>query len=381
MLLSKLAIVDSTLREGEQFFKSNFSTGDKVEIARALDQFGVEYIEVTSPTVSPQSYQDCQNLAHLGLQAKVITHIRCHIEDAKIALDTGVDGINLFMGTSKLLRQFSHGKSIDEIIDIATEVITFIHQQNPHIELRFSTEDSFRSSLSDLLRVYLAINKLGIVNRFGVADTVGIATPNQVYQLIQEMRQCFSEDIEFHGHNDTGCAIANSFSAFEAGVTHIDTSVLGIGERNGITPLAGLIARLYTLDPETLNRKYSLSYLQKLNQLVADKIGLSIPFDHCIVGEAAFNHKAGVHTKAILNNYRTYEAINPNDFDLNRSILINHKLTGKNSIAHRAHQLGLNLENFQLQAITQTIKNLADREKVTLENVDEILFSYHQNIG
>ncbi len=381
MLLSKLAIVDSTLREGEQFFKSNFSTGDKVEIARALDQFGVEYIEVTSPTVSPQSYQDCKNLSQLGLQAKVLTHIRCNLEDAKIALETGVDGINLFIGTSKLLRQFGHGKSIDEIIDIATEVITFIHQQNPQIELRFSTEDSFRSSLSDLLRVYLAINKLGIVNRFGVADTVGIATPHQVYQLIQEMRQCFSEDIEFHGHNDTGCAIANSFAAFEAGVTHIDTSVLGIGERNGITPLAGLIARLYTLDPETLNRKYSLSYLHKLNQLVAEKIGLSIPFDHCIVGEAAFNHKAGVHTKAILNNSRTYEAINPNDFDLNRSILINHKLTGKNSIAHRAHQLGLNLETFQIQAITQTIKNLADREKVTLENVDEILFSYHQNIG
>ena len=381
VLLSKLAIVDSTLREGEQFYKSNFSVGDKVEIARGLDEFGVEYIEVTSPTASPQSYQDCKNLAQLGLQAKVVTHIRCHLEDAKIALDTNVDGINLFIGTSQLLRQFSHGKSIDQIIDIATEVITFIHQQSPQTELRFSTEDSFRSSLSDLLRVYLAINKLGIVNRFGVADTVGIATPHQVYQLIQKIRQCFSEDIEFHGHNDTGCAIANSFSAFEAGATHIDTSVLGIGERNGITPLAGLIARLHTLDPVGLSRKYSLPNLQKLNQLVADKIGLSIPFDHCIVGEAAFNHKAGVHTKAIINNSRTYEAIDPTDFDLNRSVLINHKLTGKNSIAHRALQLGINFDNSQMQAITQTIKTLADREKLTPKNVDDILYSYKKNIG
>ncbi|MEB3342361.1 homocitrate synthase [Okeania sp.] len=381
MLLSKLAIVDTTLREGEQFFKSNFSTGDKVEIARALEQFGVEYIEVTSPTASPQSYQDCNNLAKLGLQTKVITHIRCHLEDAKIALETGVDGINLFMGTSKFLRQFSHGKSIDEIIDKATEVITFIHQQNPQIELRFSTEDSFRSSLSDLLGVYSAINQLGIVHRFGVADTVGIATPDQVYQLIQQMRQCFSEDIEFHAHNDTGCAIANSFSAFQAGATHIDTTVLGIGERNGITPLAGLIARLYTLDSETLKQKYSLSYLHKLNQLVAEKIGLSIPFNHCIVGEAAFNHKAGVHTKAVLNNSQTYEAINPNDFNLNRSILINHKLAGKNSIAHRANELGLNLETFHIQAITQKIKTLAEKENITVDNVDEILYSYHQSIS
>ncbi len=112
-LLNKLAIVDSTLREGEQFFKSNFSTSDKIEIARALYQFGVEYIEVTYPTVSPQSYRDCQNLAKLGLRAQVVTHIRCHLEDAKITLDTGVDGVNMFIGTSPLLRQFSHGKSME----------------------------------------------------------------------------------------------------------------------------------------------------------------------------------------------------------------------------------------------------------------------------
>ena len=83
----------------------------------------------------------------------------------------------------------------------------------------------------------------------------------------------------------------------------------------------------------------------------------------------------------MLNNSRTYEAINPKDFDLNRSILINHKLTGIHSITDRSHQLGLNIETFQIQAITQAIKSLADRNKVTLENVDEILFSYHKNIG
>ncbi len=195
-----------------------------------------------------------------------------------------------------------------------------------------------------------------MVHRFGVADIVGIATPHQVYELIQNMRQYFCEDIEFHGHNDTGCAIANNFTAFEAGATHIDTSVLGIGERNGITSLAGLVARLYTLVPEVLNRKYSLSYLQKLNQLVAEKIGISIPFEHCLVGEVAFNHKAGVHIKAILNDSRTYETIKPSDFNLNRSVLINHKLTGKASIAYLAHQPCLNLDNFPIQAITKTIK-------------------------
>ncbi|NJM69787.1 MAG: homocitrate synthase [Scytonema sp. RU_4_4] len=375
MSLSQFAIVESTLREGEQFCLANFSSNDKVEIARALDNFGVDYIEVTSPCASPQSRRDCQRLTRLGLRSKVLTHIRCHLNDAKVALDTGVNGINMFIGTSSLLRQFGHGKSINEIVELATEVIIFIHEQSPETELRFSTEDSFRSSLPDLLQVYLAIDKLGIVNRFGIADTVGVATPNQVFHLVQTLRQYTDKDIEFHGHNDTGCAIANSYAALEAGATHIDTTILGIGERNGITPLAGLIARLYTVEPELLKRKYCLHHLQELHHLVADKVGITIPFNHCIIGSAAFSHKAGIHTQAILNNPNTYEVVNPSDFGLTRSFLINHKLTGKHAIANRASQLGLNFDKFQIHTITQRIKALADQQHLTLDKVDEILYS------
>lgn len=375
MSLSQFSIIETTLREGEQFGDANFSSQDRVEIAQALDQFGVEYIEVTSPCASPQSRQDCQHLAQLSLHAKVLTHIRCHLDDAKIALDTGVNGINLFFGTSRFLRQFGHGKSINQILDLAADVITFIHEQSPETELRFSTEDSFRSSLPDLLQIYCAIDKLGIVNRFGLADTVGVATPNQVFNLVQTLRQHTSTDIEFHGHNDTGCAIANSYTALEAGATHIDTTVLGIGERNGITPLSGLIARLYTVDPKQLQWKYRLPNLLALHQLVADKISMAIPANHYIIGSAAFNHKAGVHAKAMLNNPHTYEAIDPNDFGLSRSFLINHKLTGRHAIANRASQLGLDFDPFQIQAVTQTIKALADQQPLTLETVDEILRS------
>ena len=377
MLFNKLAIIDSTLREGEQSCYANFSSEDKIEIARELDAFGVEYIEVTSPCVSSQSYKDCQTLVNNGLQSKVLTHIRCNLEDAKKALDTGVNGINIFMATSPLLRKFGHGKEINQVIDIASEVISFIHQQNPQTELRFSTEDSFRSSLPDLLKVYLAIAELGIVNRFGISDTIGVATPQEVSQLVQTLGQCFSQDIEFHAHNDTGCAIANSYAAFEAGATHIDTTVLGIGERNGITPLAGLIARLYTLDAEGLGNKYNLNNLFNLHQIVANKLGIEIPFNHYIVGEYAFTHKAGVHTKAILNNSNTYELISPTDYGLTRRILINHKLTGSHAVTHRVNQLGLNLNSTQIQVITQEIKELAERQDLTLEKVDEILLSYN----
>jgi homocitrate synthase len=373
MSLVHCAIVESTLREGEQFCQSWFSADDREEIARALDAFGVDYIEVTSPCASPQSQQDCRRLAQLGLRAKVLTHIRCRLEDARLALDAGVDGINLFMGTSPILRQYSHGYTLTELVDQAVQVIGWIHSQSPQTELRFSTEDAFRSDLQELLKIYQAIQNLGMVHRFGIADTVGIATPHQVYQLVRHLRQQGCQQIEFHGHNDTGCAIANSYAALEAGATHIDTTVLGIGERNGITPLAGLIARLYILDPEGLAQKYCLPQLLPLHQLVAAKVGIPIPFNHCIVGAAAFSHKAGPHTNAMLKHPNTYEVINPDDFGLTRSLLTNHRLTGRHAISHRALQLGLSFNQTQIQSVTQMIKALADRQVLTPEMVDQIL--------
>jgi len=279
--IDQFAIIDSTLREGEQFAKASFSTGQKVEIALALDDFGVEYIELTSPSASPGSYRDAKIIAGLGLRMKVLTHTRCTMEDARRAVDTGVFGIDVLFGTSSILRDFSHGKSVEQIIEAAEAVITYIRSQG--IEVRFSSEDSFRSDEQDLLRIYASVDALN-VNRVGVADTVGVATPRQVYALVAEIRHHVACDIEFHGHNDAGCAIANSFAALEAGATHIDTTVLGIGERNGITPLGGLLARLYTIDPELVRGKYRLSDLPRIDRMVASMVGVDIPFNNYITG-------------------------------------------------------------------------------------------------
>lgn len=373
MSLDHYYIIDSTLREGEQFVNAQFTTEQKIRIARALDEFGVEYLELTSPMASPGSLEDCRTIARLGLKARILTHIRCHKEDAQVALDTGVDGVDVVIGTSSKLRQFSHGKSIDEIIDLAAEVLTFIRSQAPGIELRFSTEDSFRSEEAELLRVYLAVDRLGVVNRLGTADTVGIATPTQVGRLVGTLRRLTRCDIEFHGHNDSGCAIANAFAALEAGATHIDTTVLGIGERNGITPLGGLVARMYTLDRGATRAKYRLERLRPLEMLVAGMVGVDIPFNNFVTGFSAFTHKAGIHAKAILNAPETYEALDPHDFGLTRYISIAHRLTGWNAVKARADQLDLNLSDTQVKALTQHIKALADERALTLDDVDSLL--------
>ena len=374
MSLEKFAIIESTLREGEQFANAFFDSGQKDEIARLLDSFGVEYLELTSPAASRQSRADCARIAGLGLRTKLLTHTRCHLDDARLAVDTGVDGIDVLFGTSSYLREFSHGKSIRQIIDSAVQVIEFIKSQG--LEVRFSSEDSFRSDLVDLLTVYREVDQIG-VNRVGIADTVGIATPLQVHDLVRTLRGVVSCDIEFHGHNDTGCAIANSYCALAAGATHVDTSVLGIGERNGITPLGGLVARMYAHDPEQIRSKYNLPMLREVENYVAEIVGVDVPFNNYITGYTAFTHKAGIHAKAILNNPDTYEILDPADFGLTRYLHIAHRLTGWNAVKQRAEQLQLDLTDPQVKEVTAHIKNEADQRKLSLDDVDVLLREYH----
>lgn len=367
--IRNVQIVDSTLREGEQFADAHFTTEQKLAIARALDSFGVEYIEHTSPMASPQSEHDLRLLTELGLRARILTHTRCHLNDVRRAIDCGVDGVNLLFGTSALLRAASHGRSIEQLLEEALQAIRFAQQAG--VEVRFSCEDAFRSEPSDLLRIYTIVDAHG-VNRVGIADTVGVATPRSVERLVGIVRAAVRCDIEFHGHNDGGCAIANAYAALEAGATHIDTTVLGIGERNGITPLAGLIARLYLSDP-ALVEQYHLHALYELDSMLANILSIPIPFNSCITGSSAFTHKAGLHTNAVLREPRAYESIDPAAFGRERNILLGSRLTGRNAIAHRARSLGLELSGDDLHQLTQQIKASADQRLLADHEVDDLI--------
>ncbi|WVO15847.1 hypothetical protein L204_103509 [Cryptococcus depauperatus] len=317
---SNWKIIESTLREGEQFANAFFNLETKIKIAKI-----------------------------------------CHMDDARLAVETGVDGVDVVIGTSSFLREHSHGK------DMAW------------ITKTFSSEDSFRSELVDLLSIYRTVDKIG-VNRVGVADTVGCADPRQVYDLVRTLRGVVSCDIETHFHNDTGCAIANAYAALEAGATHVDTSILGIGERNGITPLGGLIARMMVADPDYVKSKYNLTMLRELENTVAEAVEVQVPFNNYITGFCAFTHKAGIHAKAILANPSTYEILNPADFGMTRYVSIGHRLTGWNAVKSRVEQLNLNLTDEQVKDATAKIKELADVRTQSMEDVDMILRIYHTGI-
>jgi homocitrate synthase len=299
------------------------------------------------------------------------------MDDARIAVETGVDGVDVVIGTSSYLREHSHGKDMTYIKNTAIEVINFVKSKN--IEIRFSSEDSFRSDLVDLLSIYSTVDKIG-VNRVGIADTVGCANPRQVYDLVRTLRGVVSCDIETHFHNDTGCAISNAYCALEAGATHVDTSVLGIGERNGITPLGGFMARMIAADRDYVRSKYKLEKLKEIENLVADAVQVNIPFNNYITGFCAFTHKAGIHAKAILNNPSTYEILNPADFGLTRYVHFASRLTGWNAIKSRAEQLNISLTDDQCKQCTAMIKALADIRPIAVDDADSIIKTFHRNL-
>jgi homocitrate synthase len=375
--VSRFKIIESTLREGEQFANAFFDTETKIKIARALDEFGVDYLELTSPAASEQSRADCEAICKLGLKAKILTHVRCHMDDARLAVETGVDGLDLVIGTSHILREYSHGKDMEQIIKSATEVIQFV--QSKGLEVRFSSEDSFRSDLVDLLTLYKAVSNLG-VDRCGVADTVGGASPRQVYDLVRTLRGVVNCDIEVHFHNDTGCAIANAFVALEAGATHVDTSVLGIGERNGITPLGGFLARMIVADHDYVSSKYNLKKLKEVEDLVAEFVQVNVPFNNPVTGMCAFTHKAGIHSKAILANPSTYEILNPADFGMSRYIHFASRLTGWNAIKSRVEQLGLQMTDAQIKVLTSKIKAMADIRPLAIDDTDSVIRGFHEEL-
>ncbi|HET6412220.1 MAG TPA: homocitrate synthase [Anaeromyxobacter sp.] len=370
MLSSAWKLIDTTLREGEQFSKASFRTEDKLEIARALDTFGVEYIEVTSPAASPQSQRDAIQLMKLGLASRVITHSRCVLDDVRVAVDTGVRGIGLLFATSRILRESSHGRSIQQIIDLMGPPIEWALRSG--LEVRFSAEDAFRSDVSDLMAVYRAADRLG-VHRVHVTDTVGIATPRQVFALVHEVRREVRCDVGFHGHNDTGCAIANAYEAVSAGASHVDVSVLGIGERVGITPLGGFIARMFSLEPQAVSERYRVGQLRELERLVARVVGVEVPFNNIVTGETAFAHKAGMHLKAMMTNPGAYEIIPPEAFGLSRKLILGSRLTGRHAIAYRAREMGITFGESELRAITRRIKELADAGELSEEQIDRVL--------
>lgn len=364
-----LEIIDTTLREGSQtsllhdHYKYFFNQNDKMEIARALIVFGVKFIELFAPIVSSQERDDFAAIKEVRdelIMQKgytfLLAHVRCHPDDVASAIEAGADGLNFYIGLSEASRMYNHGQDFDDIIRRARSLLEEVRRHHPHLILRFSGEDAFRTPEPHLFRVYDQV--VPFVDRLGTPDTVGVATPTAVAQRIKVLRERYpAMDFEGHFHDDRGFALINSLEAVKSGMRYMNTTLLGVGERSGITSLTALFFNLYIDKAYDHLEGYNLRGSYPINVMFASKLKKLVPSKEP-VSLTNRTHTAGVHQKALLNHAGTYEAFPLDQFGVSESEVLLGPLSGWNIIHYFLKEIkGYNLDEGTARQIAAAFKD------------------------
>ena len=367
----QIEILDSTLREGEQTPGVSFTVGQKIALAKRLDTFGVDFIELGHPAVSPDVYEAVEALNDLDLIAKKIAHGRAAKSDINDVVAIGVGWMGIFFGTSplSLKHKFNITKS-EALIRIETAVK---YGKDKGLNLRFTAEDASRTDLDFLIQVGQLVQKAG-VDRFSLADTVGCLTPTQTKKLVSRIVSELDIPVHVHCHNDFGMATANALSALESGAQCVDVAVNGLGERCGLPPLAEVVTALTNI--YKINGNWDLGLIPELTDMVASFSKLDSNANQPIIGKNAFTHKAGLHVKAMVKEPKSYEAISPESIHRKRHFVID-KFTGTAALINKLEGIGIKVSSQKLDPILKEIK--LHSEKVNWE--DKELISLIKSMG
>jgi methanogen homocitrate synthase len=344
-----IEICDVTLRDGEQMPGVVFRTDEKLDIAMRLDEIGVDVIEAGFPVVSPGEKEAVKEVCNLGLDAKISALSRSVKKDVDAALDCGVDMISVFIATSELHLKYKLRMSCPEAIRCTLDAVEYAKDHG--LIVRFSAEDATRTDFETLKKLYRKAEEYN-ADYVSVADTVGIMNPRTTYYMISEIKKVVRVPICMHCHDDMGLALANTLAGAEAGAKQLHTTVNGIGERSGNTPLEELLVAL-RLHYE-LNR-YDLTRLKDLSNLVESYSGVAVAKNKAVVGANAFAHESGIHVAAVLEEPRTYELYSPEMVGAARHIIIG-KHTGAKALKYIAERMGYSLEEKELRSLSEKVK-------------------------
>ncbi|WP_414470036.1 2-isopropylmalate synthase [Methanobacterium sp. ACI-7] len=350
-------IFDTTLRDGEQTPGVAITVEEKIRIAKRLDELGVNVIEVGFPAASVGEKEAAKEILKLGLNARACGLARILKEDADAAMDSGVDYIHTFVGTSPLHREYKLKMGKEEILAKAVDAVEYIKDHGVMVE--FSAEDATRTEFEYLKEIYKAVEEAG-ADYINVPDTVGVMVPTSMKWLISNLKEHLKVPISVHCHDDFGLAVANSLVSVEAGATQVHATVNGLGERAGNASLEEVVMALITeygikMDIKTQN-------LVNLSEFVSRITGVKMPPNKAIVGENAFAHEAGIHVHGVLAKAETYEPITPEIVGHTRRIVLG-KHTGAKAIKAKLGEYGIELNEEQFNKVYEQVKALGDKGK------------------
>lgn len=364
-----ITIFDTTLRDGEQSPGASMNLAEKLEVAQALAELGVDVIEAGFPIASPGDFEAVRQIAQTVRGSIICGLARCNDKDIDRAWEALKHApqarIHVFLATSAIHREFKLRMTTDEIVDRAVAGVRRAAGYCDDVE--FSPEDACRTEHDFLCRVVEAAIDAGATT-INIPDTVGYATPSEVFDrikmLFDRVPNIDRAVISIHCHDDLGMATANSLAAVAAGAGQIECTVNGIGERAGNAALEEVVMAMKTRsDFFHCQTRIDSKRLVPTSRLVSKTTGLNIQRNKSIVGRNAFAHEAGIHQDGMLKERSTYEIMSPADVGFNKTDLVLGKHSGRAALADRARALGYTLSGEQLQQVFERFKELADKKK------------------
>ncbi len=363
-------IFDTTLRDGEQSPGCSMTPDEKLTVAAALVDLGVDIIEAGFPIASPGDFASVRAIANtFGDRATICGLARCRTEDIDRAWEALCDAqhkrIHVFLATSAIHREFKLKMATTEIVRRTREMVAYARDKCEDIE--FSPEDAARTELDFLCEVVETAIAAGATT-INIPDTVGYAVPSQYAHVIRTLRSQVPNIgqaiISTHCHDDLGMAVANSLAAVEAGARQIECTVNGLGERAGNAALEEVVMALRTRpDFFTVATNIRTPKLCSISRLVSSVTGMRVQRNKAIVGANAFAHESGIHQHGMLQDRSTYEIMRPDDVGFVGTNLVLGKHSGRHAFRDRLKTLGYELDDAAFQAVFDEFIALADKKK------------------